>query len=291
MFRQQLKQSALIRLITINVVVLVLIWLCTGFLRLFNVEPVQWIDYLQLPADWMLIVHRPWTLLTYMFMHEGFFHLFFNMLCLYWFGKMFLMRYSPRQMVGTYILSGLIGGLIYAVAYNLFPFFSDQITSVRLVGASGAVMGLIVAAAVAMPNYRMHLLLLGSVRLKSIAVITVIISMLGVSGNNAGGEFCHLGGALAGWLYAWLLGKGTDITKPVNCVIDWLKNLLGRRHKQQCKQPHTVYHYAPSDADYNQQRVSNNAELDKILDKIRNSGYASLTEDEKRRLFETSRKL
>jgi CBS domain containing-hemolysin-like protein len=150
-------------------------------------------------------------------------------------------------------------------------------------GASGSIIAILVASAVRVPNMEMHLLLLGRIKLKWIAIATVVISFFGLTGENGGGEVAHLGGALAGYLFVFFERKGKDITSPINRIIDFFVNLFRTRPKQKTK----VYHTQKmSDAEFNQRKAENEKIIDRILDKIKTSGYESLTTEEKRRLFD-----
>jgi membrane associated rhomboid family serine protease len=163
--------------------------------RLFFIESLT---YIEMPAAWNTLWHRPWSIITYMFLHLDLFHVLFNMLCLYWFGKLFLNFFSQKQLVGLYLLGGLGGALLYFVAYNSFPYFASQVNQSYLLGASASIMAIILAVATKSPNYTIRLLLIGDIRMKYFAGITVLISVLSVAGENAGGEFAHLGGAGSG---------------------------------------------------------------------------------------------
>lgn len=289
--RQFAEGSSMIRLLYINVGVFVVLKLVSVCMMLFNVSPVVFQSYLELPASLPLMIRQPWTLVTYMFMHLQVFHLFFNMLCLYWFGRIFLEYHSQKQLVGVYILGGLGGAFFFLLAYNLFPYFRGEVYTSFLLGASASIMGVIVSAAMAAPNYPVRLFLLGEFKLKYMAVVMVLVSMLGVTSDNAGGEFAHLGGAFVGYLYAVSLRRGKDLSRPVSKLIDKLTNLFRRKPKVKVYKDNRKYHYAKSDAEYNQEKAANNAAIDKILDKIKRSGYESLTAEEKRQLFDRSRNL
>ncbi|HQB68513.1 MAG TPA: rhomboid family intramembrane serine protease [Paludibacteraceae bacterium] len=243
-----------------------------------------------MPASWKTLLYRPWSIITYMFLHFNLFHLFFNMLCLYWFGKLFLNFFSQKQLVGLYILGGMGGALLYLLAYNSFPYFASIVNSSYLLGASASIMAIIVALATTSPNYTIRLMLIGDIHMKYFAGITVLISVLSVTGSNAGGEFAHLGGALVGFLYAYFMKKGTDLTSPINRIIDWFINLQKYRAEIRITksfQPKTT----KTDAEYNQTRAQQEKEIDSILDKIKQSGYDSLTASEKQRLFDRSQSL
>lgn len=276
--------NAVTRLIFINVAVFLVIKLAAIILQLFNISHVSLVSYLALPASLHVLPLRFWTLITYMFVHEGVFHLFFNMLCLYWFGKIALMYMNEKQFVGLYLVGGLVAGVFYIATYNLFPYYEPLVDASLLVGASGAIMAVIIATAMLAPNMEVMLMLLGSIKLKWLALITVLISLFGITSSNGGGELAHVGGALAGYIFVVLLRRGLDLSKYVSRVIDKVVGIF-RRPKRR-KQPKFHYSRPMNDAEYNQHKAQRNAEIDAILDKIKRSGYDSLSAEEKRKLFE-----
>ncbi|MDR0829966.1 MAG: rhomboid family intramembrane serine protease, partial [Prevotellaceae bacterium] len=281
--------NALMQLIYINVGIYVIVNLAAIFCALFKIDFMLLVDsYLQMPSKWSIFVHKIWTIITYMFLHLGFLHLFFNMLCLFWFGQIFLQNFSKKQLVGLYLLGGIAGGAFYLLAYNFLPLFADKYAI--LCGASASVTAIIVAAAFAVPNMPLRLLFIGEVKLKYIAIFSVVISIFGITGKNAGGDIAHLGGALAGWLWFLLLKKNVDIARPFDKIISFFVDLfdLDKSKKLKVKKTKPTFHYVKSDEEYNVERAKNNVEMDKILDKIRKSGYENLTESEKKQLFEIS---
>lgn len=280
--------TAEIQLIYINVAVFLLVKIVGIVLLLFNISSDFIVPYLAAPAALSSFAHRFWTLITYMFFHIEFFHIFFNMICLYWFGKIFLSSFSGKQMTALYIIGGIFGAAVYILAYNIFPYFSRQLHASLLLGASGSIMAIIVASAMQQPNMKLQLLFIGNVRLKYIAIIVVLISFFGITSSNAGGEFAHLGGALAGYLFILSLRKGRDLTKGLNLVIDKIATLFKKDRKLKTQ---TKYHSQKmSDAEWNAAKAKNMDEIDRILDKIKTSGYDSLSADEKKRLFDQSNK-
>jgi membrane associated rhomboid family serine protease len=282
------QATAEIQLIYINVAVFLLIKLIGIVLILFNISFDFITPYLAVPADLTRLLPRFWTVVTYMFFHTAFFHIFFNMICLYWFGKIFLISFSGKQLSALYFVGGVLGAATYILAYNIFPYFSAQVPVSLLLGASGAIMAIVVAAAMQYPNMKLQLLFIGGIKLKYIAGAVVLISVLGITSSNAGGEFAHLGGALAGYLFIISLRKGKDLTKGFNRFFDTVANLFkkGRKTKKQQK----FHAQKMSDADWNVQKAKNMEEIDRILDKIKTSGYESLTAGEKKRLFDQSKK-
>ena len=291
-----LKQGdAAQRLIYVNLGVFVIVTAIEVLARLFLLRPPfsTLSTLLALPATWTDVMHRPWTLLSYMFMHDGFWHLFFNMLCLYWFGKIVLADIGGRRLTGLYLFGGLTGALFYLLAFNLLPAYQMVADASLLVGASGCIMAIIVAAAMYKPDMPLRLLFIGSVRLKWIAIGAIAVSLLGITGSNAGGQLAHVGGAVGGWLFVWLLRHNVDLTQPIRR----LREKRRVRHHDNSRTDNTrKFHYQrathtnntqrTTDADYNSQRAKHNARIDAILDKIKASGYDSLTEEEKRELFQ-----
>lgn len=288
------ESNVVVRFIYINVAVYIIAVSIGVFSVLFNAVPLAGyaVNCLELPASLGHLLHRPWTLVTYMFLHEHLMHILWNMLALYMFGEVFLNFYSVRHFVGIYILGGLFGALFFVLAYNLFPYFGPYLPFSRLVGASAAVLAVVVAAAVRSPQYRINLMFVGSVKLSTFALVVVAISFLMLSGENAGGNFAHLGGAFAGWLVADMLNKGKDLTLVVNGPIDWMSSLLTRLRTPRKKKTKFTYTRGGRSADYeyNARKKADEAEVDRILEKVKKGGYASLSEEEKKRLFEASSK-
>ena len=284
--------NIVVRLIYINVAAFIISTLLSVVLGLFNVNVAEFLRDLYLPADLLQLLRRPWTLITYMFMHAGLWHLLGNMLWLYWFGRLFLYFFSAKHLRGLYVVGGLLGALLYIVAYNLFPMFESQLYSATLVGASASVLAIAIATAVREPEYRINLMLIGPVKLKYFALFIVLFDVLYVGSNNAGGHIAHLGGALAGWWFAKGVSQGRDITHWVNVCIDAISRLFDKRERKP-RRPKMKVHTTNSrtaDYEYNAHKKAQSDEVDKILDKLKKSGYSSLSDEEKRRLFEASKR-
>ena len=287
--------NIVVRLIYINVAAFIFCALLSVGMWLFNVNAVEFIRNLYLPADLLQILRRPWTLITYMFMHAGIWHLLGNMLWLYWFGRLFLYFFSAKHLRGLYIVGGLLGGLLYIIAYNLLPIFSNQLYSATLVGASASVLAIAIATAVREPEYRIQLMFVGSVKLKYFALFIVLFDALYVGSNNAGGHIAHLGGALAGWWFTKGISQDRDITHWVNVCIDAIggfsiKSLQFKRNPRKSKMKVHSQNSRAADYDYNARKKAQSDEIDKILEKLKKSGYSSLSDEEKQRLFEASRR-
>lgn len=281
------NSSLLPRLIIINVGIWVLIQILFllgwAFNRsdLFMEQAV--LEYLALPADLSVLIIRPWTLFTYMFLHTSFWHILFNMLWLYWLGKIFLQYLSQKQLLTTYILGGVAGGLLYILTYNIFPVFADVLPLAKALGASASVMAIVVAIALYVPNYTIPMMFFGKVKLFYLALALFIIDFFMIRHGNAGGHIAHIGGAVYGFLYIYYMRKGMDLSKIFPRI-----SLSGFTKKKK-KRPKVSYSKRPvSDDEYNRSRVQEQKEIDLILDKISRSGYESLTKNEKELLFKSS---
>jgi membrane associated rhomboid family serine protease len=281
--------NGLIQIILINVIVFLVLIVLRVILSISEVPDVYHAITKQLiiPPLIQNFIFKPWTLFTYFFTHEEIFHILFNMLFLYWFGKLVDEYLGNRRLINLYILGGLTGGVLYLLMYNLIPYYQFRSSFDGMLGASGAVFAVVVGAATLMPNYTFFLFLLGPVRIKYIAAFYVILSFAQAIGSNAGGNIAHLGGALIGFLFVKQLKKGTDLGQPLTNMAEGLKKLFRR------KTPMKVTHRRKESvrSSYGQPTyVPNQDEIDAILDKISRSGYESLTKEEKQKLFRASQK-
>lgn len=275
--------SVLTRLIYINLGVFLLVRIIQLFFFLAG-EEFFLLNWLALPDSPSEFIRKPWTLVTYMFLHYDFLHILFNLIGLYWFGKLFLYRFEGDKLLGLYVLGGIAGGLLYMLAYNLLPVF--QSVNGLLLGASASLLAILVAISVYEPNKEIILVFIGGVKLKYVAAFYILLSVIGISTSNPGGNIAHLGGALFGYLYILQLRKGKDMTSgPVR----WI-NKLAALFKAR-KKVHIEHRKPPrDDYEYNRQRNQNQEEINKILEKIAKSGYGSLTKKEKEILFKQGRK-
>lgn len=286
------RGTVFIQLIYINVVVFFITTLTAILLLLFNRSATDIFELIALPASLTRFVIQPWSLFTYMFMHADFMHILFNMLWLYWFGTLFLYFFSGKHLRGLYLLGGICGGLFYMASYNVFPYFRLLVEGSTMVGASASVLAIVVATAYREPNYPIRLLLLGTIRLKYLALIVVLSDLLFITSTNAGGHIAHLGGALAGLWFAASLSKGTDVTLWLNKIVDFVASLFSKKTWK--RKPKMDVHYNKGshqqDYDYNARKKVQSDEVDRILDKLKKSGYESLTTEEKKELFDASKK-
>jgi len=276
--------NTLTRLIYINAGVFIIIRLALIVCTLFKLEDFIFTINLQMPSSLYLLSIRPWTLFTYMFIHYDFLHIIFNMLWLYWFGMIFLQVFNEKQLGALYILGGLAGGTLFILSYNTFPYFSDVNEFSFLIGASASVMAIVFAIAFYRKNFEINLLLIGRVKLIYLAVGIFLLDLLTITSDNTGGHIAHIGGALLGILFAMQMKKGKDLTTPVVRLMDWFANI--RKPKPKMK---VTFHKREKDYTYNENRNKDNADIDAILDKLKRSGYESLSSEEKKRLFDASK--
>lgn len=257
------------KIIAINVLVfLVMVLFQVGsFLFQSSNAAILVQQYLTLPASFGNWLFKPWSIITYMFLHDGFFHVLFNMLWLHWLGNLLHEYIGNKHVYRAYFLGGIFGGLIYMLAYNVFPVFSSVKDVAFAMGASAGVLSVVVAAATLLPNYEIQLMFIGFVKLKWIAAVVVLLDVIGIAGTNSGGHIAHLGGALFGFLYVKQLYNNTIFDKLFS---GWFKP------KSHLK----VYHKSSG---------SNADDVDAILDKISKSGYDSLTKKEKETLYNASK--
>ncbi|HHT29776.1 MULTISPECIES: rhomboid family intramembrane serine protease [Petrimonas] len=279
--------DVLVKFLFINITVFFILKVIAIFFLLFNLNRVDLISFLGVPSGLSQLLNRFWTPFTYMFVHEQLWHLLFNMLWLYWFGRIFLQYFTGRTLGSLYVLGGLGGAMLYVVAFNTVPYFIVMGDSL-MIGASAAVMAVVMGAAFYRPNVRLNLLFIGQVRIVYIAIAVFLIDLFSLgSGVNEGGHVAHIGGAMAGYIFALQYRKGRDITGWVSSLIDGLVNLTKPRKRVKMK---VEYRKRETDLDYNERRNSQQAEIDAILDKLKKSGYSNLTPEEKKKLFDASKK-
>jgi membrane associated rhomboid family serine protease len=257
-----------------------------------NVHPMYYEirKWLTLSSDhWWDLTH-PWVFLTAIFLHEGFFHLLWNMLALYWFGRIVGDLVGNHRILPVYLVTGFFAGLVFVGSAQFMPF--GRTGEVYALGASGAVMGIVLAAATIAPDYRMHLLLLGEVRLKYIAAAMLFLDLIGVGGMaNAGGHVAHLGGAFAGYLYVIGLRRGSDPGIGINRFFEWLGGLAGGERRKRRKGLRLVYRGELRESGRPGPAVfrADQERLDAILDKIKNRGIDSLSPEERSFLEDRSK--
>jgi membrane associated rhomboid family serine protease len=276
--------NTLIKLLYINIAVFLAVKIIGVIFFLLSAEQNFSIaNWFAVPADFSNLIYKPWTIFTYMFLHMDFFHILFNMLWFYWFGMIFLGYFDEKKLLSLYLTGGLAGAALYILAFNIFPVFTGVLPVSYALGASASVIAIVIAVSVYAPNHTIHLLFFGPVKLKYIALATIVIDILSIASANAGGHIAHLGGALYGYLFVLQYKKGKNINKGFDRFMDKVFTLFKPKPKIK------VTHKRPmTDIDYNKQKVKKQEEIDQVLDKIAKSGYESLTKKEKEILFKNS---
>ena len=279
--------SNLIKLIYINIAVFILITLIAiiGFLVTNPLVAEKAIDLLAVPSSLKTLLTRPWTLITYMFLHKDIWHILFNMLWLYWFGTIFLQYLDQKKLVSVYLLGGISGAVLYILSFNIFPAFAGLVTESVAIGASASVMAVVIAISAYVPDYTVHLLLLGRVKIKYMALAIFVLTSFMDFSVNSGGKLAHIGGAIFGYFYTLNIRQGRDIGKAINSAIDFIVTQFKPRKKMNVtyKKPSTEY-------EYNTMKSEHQSRINTILDKISKGGYESLTKEEKETLFKESQK-
>lgn len=270
------RQPMVMKIIAVNIAVFVLLRVAV-IIALFagnHLAEHYILQWVELPGELPVLFTRPWTLITYMFAQYDVMHILFNMLWLYWFGIVFSDITPSRRLLMLYIFGGLLGALFFIIACYTLPSFGYA--SHWLIGASAGVIAIVTAAAVLMPDLQFNLLFLGPVSLKWIAIVTIGIDLLGgFTGSNVGGNIAHIGGAVAGLIYAIPRRHGRNIFTPLENLLPRLKSAFSRPKRNDRRESAT-------DVERDRRR------LDAILEKIKTSGYSALTADERRQLFEIS---
>ena len=263
----------------------VLVWLIASMIAVFvisNVLPalMNWelttnnfiSNYLAFPSSFVHFLHHPWTIFSYAFLHDGVFHILFNLIAFYFFGDLLQSFIGRKHIFPLFFWGSVAGAILFMLAYNLFPLFKNEINGATLIGASAGVMSILLAATTLSPNMPIGFLIWREMQLKYVAAIFVVIDLINMAGGNAGGHIAHLGGALSGYFYIKQLQNGNDFGKWFNF------NLTERRRNRKLKVFRSEGTKTPKTAT---EEVFNESKLNKILEKISASGYESLSKMEK----------
>ena len=281
--RLYLEGDALSRLIGVLLAVYVVIVVLNIFSTLLQIPLSNWvISYLVLPSDLSKWIWKPWTMITYMFVHQDFFHILFNLLYLYFAGRLFQEYVGGKRLISTFILGGIAGGLLYVLSYNLFPFFSETVLISNNRGASAGVMAILIAAASFTPSFPIKLFFVLEIKFWQLAAILLLLDLVYLPESNAGGHLAHIGGALYGYIMArqWK-EKGININAFFE---DTVESFFSKRKKSKLK-----VSYSRKENSATSSSISNQQKLDVILDKISKGGYESLSKEEKDFLFKMSK--
>ncbi len=283
------RGSTLVKLIYINLGVFIAVKLIYVFFMLAgksNLFDDYVLNYLMVPAYLPVLLKTPWTVLTYQFLHFEFLHILFNLLWLFWFGRIFIKYLTQKQLVTTYLIGGFAGAILYILAYNVFPVFSEVLPQAKALGASAAVTAIVISISFYSPNYNVYIPFIGPVKIIYIALFFILTDLMQIASENAGGHIAHLGGALYGYFFSVQLRRGKDIGRGFERLMDNLGSIFKPRTR--LKVSHKKSTKEMDDMEYNKMKVNKQKEIDRILDKIAQSGYDSLTKKEKETLFKMS---
>lgn len=278
-----------IKIIYANAIVFALIAVIKSLLFLLNIDDRPLLEAISLPSSFLNLLYSPWTLITYMFVHEEPLHILFNMLFLYWFGSIFAEYMNRKRVLNLYLTGGIAGAFTFILGINIFPVFHNELEFSYLYGASAAVISIVVALATYIPNYKVSVILIGEVKIKYIAAIYMFSYLIGLTGDNAGGELAHIGGAIWGYIYIKNLNRGRDIGSYLDSSIKFLTDLFKPRNRLKVKYKKRRG-FKNSDLYEDKDIKFKSSDIKIIIDKISKSGYESLTEDEKITLFRSNNK-
>lgn len=265
------------QLIFWNIGIAVVLFLLQAFLPVLHAQIMYWLQLSSLPSE---LVFKPWTLISYAFVHANFLHLLFNLLILNFASRLFLTFFTQKQFFGLYILAAIFAGLIFVGAFFLLGIPAP------LVGASAAIMAVVFASATYAPMYQLRLLLIGNVKLWHIAAVFLLLDLIQLPATNMGGHIAHLGGAFFGFLYIKLLQSGTDLSLIISKILDFFANLFTAKKSTPFKKVHrNPVKPQQKTASKIVTKDKTQQQIDDILDKISQSGYDSLTKEEKEFLF------
>ena len=274
------------KLIAFNVIFFVLPLLVNTFLFLFKIPIDSYTVWFELSSSFSELVFKPWTLISYSFLHSGFFHLFFNMYIFLFTSRLFLNLFKSNSLLNVYFLGVIFGGLLFLFSYNFFPAFENS--KPYMIGSSAGVMSLLIFMSTYSPNLEVRLIIF-NVKLLYIGIAFMMLDVIQIPYGNAGGHIAHLGGALLGFFYANKLKNGVDIGLPFERIIFKLFNLF-----QFNKTKMNVAFKNKSNKKFSGRNDNNSKthqkKIDEILDKISSSGYESLSKKEKDFLFKAVNK-
>ena len=258
-----------------------------GILPLFKVN-IDYLSYVSLSSNPHDLLWKPWSIFTYAFCHSSVLHILFNLIMLNFAGRLFLIFFNQKQLLSLYFVGSLFAGFVFLLSYMFFPALANVTTA--LVGASASVMAILFATASYSPLMNIRLLLFGNVKLWHIALVLILIDLFQLPMENTGGHLAHIGGAFFGYIYIRLLKNGTDICNWFTIILDSFSSIFGNRKSKPFRKVHRTYK-APAE-----KRVSKivtkdkvQQQIDEILDKISQSGYDSLSSEEKEFLFKAGK--
>ena len=282
--KMQFKFSGITqRLIYINIACFLVSFVIFGLLRLVNID-INFLEYVSLSSDPMDLLWKPWSIVSYSFFHSDFFHILFNLIILNFSSQLFLTFFNQKQLLGLYLLSAIFSGFVFVFSFYLMNIISS------IVGASAAIMAILVATTTYQPLMNVRLLLVGNVKLWHITVVILLLDLVQIRLENSGGHIAHLAGAFFGFIFIKLLENGTDLSKIVSNLLNFFVNLFTKSSSRPFKKVHRNYKKPiPNTASKIVTKDKTQQQIDEILDKISRSGYDCLTKEEKEFLFKVGK--
>ena len=271
------------KLIYWNIACFLVSYVLFGLLGLVNIK-INFLQYVSLSSNPLDLLWKPWSIISYSFFHSDFFHVFFNLIILNFSSQLFLTFFNQKQLLGLYLLSAVFAGIVFVSSFYLMNIIAP------IVGASGAIMAILVAVTTYQPLMNVRLLLVGNVKLWQITLVILVLDLLQIKMDNSGGHIAHLAGAFLGFAFIKLLENGTDLSKIVSTIIDFFVNLFKKSPSKPLKTVHKNY---KKPAEKSTSRIvtkdKTQQQIDEILDKISRSGYDCLTKEEKEFLFKAGK--
>lgn len=275
--------SISIRLVFWNVLLYVIPEVVYAVLKLFKVN-VNYLNYVSVSTIFSDLAWKPWSIVSYSFFHSGPLHLIFNMLMLYYVGRLFITFFTQKQLLGVYLLGAIFSGAVFIASYAFLPALTP--ISTQMIGASGSIMAILFATTSYQPFMDVRLFGVFKMKLWHIAFVLIFFDLIQLPLENTGGHLAHIAGAVFGYIYIFLLKRGTDLTSGVNSFIDFIANLFNKKDSTKFRK---VYVNPKKQAEKRESRIvtkdKTQQQIDEILDKISKSGYDSLTKEEKEFLF------
>ena len=265
------------KIIYLNIALFVLAYLFETISFLIGSDSNFITNWFALSPHFDSLITKPWSIISYGFLHNGFLHILFNLIFLFYFGNIFLDFFNKKQFLTYYLLGIIFGGVIFLLSYNYFPALKTQ--EAYLVGASAGVTAILVGIASHIPQYNIRFRFIGNIKLLYIAIVIVALDVIQIPNGNAGGHLAHLGGAMIGFSLTNYFNKGLNL-------IEWFENLLSPKKEKPLK---TVYKKNKSTISKEKNSITHQKKIDSILDKISKSGYETLTKQEKDFLFKAGK--
>lgn len=275
--------SISIRLVFWNVLLYIVPEVVFAVIKLFKIN-VDYLNFVSVSTNLSDLVWKPWSIVSYSFFHSSPLHLIFNMLMLYYVGRLFITFFTQKQLLGVYLLGAIFSGIVFIASYAFLPALTT--ISTQMIGASGSIMAILFATTSYQPFMDVRLFGVFKMKLWHIAFVLIFFDLIQLPLNNTGGHLAHIAGAVFGYIYISLLKRGTDLTSGINSFFDFLANLFNKKDRTKFRK---VYVNPKKQVEKRESRIVTKdkaqQQIDEILDKISKSGYDSLTKEEKEFLF------